>query len=111
MTYPLRKPKVAAGLTLALAASLALAACSSNSTSGPRTGVGSLDPDTKVSITWWTGQDDEAEQILEGLAKDYEADHPNVTVDVSAGAATTDDLLQKLQAGFAASSYPDISDT
>jgi multiple sugar transport system substrate-binding protein len=94
-----------------LAVAAALTACSTTGVRSdePRTTVGTLGSGTKVTITWWTGQADEGEQILEGLAKDYESQHPNVTIDVSSGAATTDDLLQKLQAGFAAGSYPDIS--
>ncbi len=33
----------------------------------------------------------------------------NVTINTSAGAATTDDLLTKLSAGFTSGTYPDIS--
>ena len=47
--------------------------------------------------------------LLNGLIKEYEADHPNVTIEASTGAAMTDDLLQKLQTGFASDTYPDIS--
>ena len=32
-----------------------------------------------------------------------------MTIDVSSGAPSTDDLLQKLSAGFAGGNYPDIS--
>ena len=35
--------------------------------------------------------------------------HPNVTVDLSPGASSTDQLLQKLSAGFAGGQYPDMS--
>ena len=47
--------------------------------------------------------------MLEDLAKEFEKAHPNVTIDVSSGAPTTDDLLQKLSATFASDNYPDIS--
>ena len=88
---------------------LVASACSSSTDTSGTTKVTTLDPDAKVTITWWTGQDADAEKLLEKLAGEYEADHPNVTIDASAGAATTDDLLQKLQTGFASGEYPDIS--
>ena len=86
-------------------ASLTLAACSGGSPQGAAT----FDPQAKTTITWWTGQADQAETILEGLAKDFEKLHPNVTVDISSGAPSTDELLQKLSAGFAGGTYPDVS--
>jgi multiple sugar transport system substrate-binding protein len=92
----------------AVAAVLLASACSSSTDTSGTTKVTTLG-DQKVTITWWTGQVEEAETLLEGLATEYENDHPNVTIDVSSGAATTDDLLQKLQTGFASGSYPDIS--
>ena len=99
-------------LTAALgaAALVVLAACSSSSddTSGS-TDVGEVDESEDVTITWWTGQEAEAQDLLDGLAAEYESDHPNVTIESSPGAATTDDLLQKLQTGFVSDTYPDIS--
>ncbi|WP_375387542.1 ABC transporter substrate-binding protein [uncultured Amnibacterium sp.] len=68
-----------------------------------------LDPKAKTTITWWTGQADQAETLLEGLAKDYQRQHPNLTITVSSGAPSTEDLLAKLSAGFAGGNYPDIS--
>lgn len=72
-------------------------------------GATELDPDADVTLTWWTGQSDQAEEILEGLAADFEELHPNVTIDISSGASSTEELLQKLSAGFAGNSYPNIS--
>ena len=72
-------------------------------------GSSTLDTTAKVKLTWWTGQADQAETILEKLAKQYEQEHPNVTIDVSSGAPSTDDLLQKLSASFAGGTYPDVS--
>ena len=68
-----------------------------------------LDPDADVTLTWWTGQSDEAEKLLEDLASEFEKDHPNVTIDISSGASSTEELLQKLSAGFASDTYPNIS--
>lgn len=67
------------------------------------------DPSAAVTLTWWTGQTEEAEKVAEKLADEYHAAHPNVTIKTSAGAPTTDDLLTKLSAGFTGGSYPDIS--
>jgi multiple sugar transport system substrate-binding protein len=95
--------------TAIVAAVATVGACSTPSDTSGTTDVRKLDPDQDVTITWWTGQTAEAEEILEGLAAEYEADHPNVTIEASSGGATTDDLLQKLQSGFASDTYPDIS--
>jgi multiple sugar transport system substrate-binding protein len=67
------------------------------------------DPNAAVTITWWTGQTETAEKTAEALGAEYHAAHPNVTVNVSPGAPTTDDLLTKLSAGFTGGSYPDVS--
>lgn len=88
---------------------LALAACTGSEDTSGSTAVGELDEDEEVTLTWWHGQNAEAAAILDGLVEEYETDHPNVTIEASNGAATTDELLQKLQAGFASDSYPDIT--
>jgi multiple sugar transport system substrate-binding protein len=84
-----------------------VAACSSSDSSGT-TEVETLDANEDVTISWWTGQTAEAQEILDGLRKEYESNHPNVSIEMTSGAGTTDDLLQKLQAGFASGKYPDI---
>lgn len=90
--------------TIAVAAVVVLAGC------GPARGnAGPVDPEADVTITWWTGQADEAQDILEELAADFQEEHPNVTIDVSSGAGTTDELLQKISAGFVGGTYPDVS--
>ena len=94
-------PVVTALVTLAMAG---LTACGSSGQ-----GVSNLDKDANVSLTLWTGQTENSEKILEGLAAEFEKAHPNVSIDVSSGASSTDDLLQKLSAGFVGNSYPDIS--
>ena len=92
---------------IALAAATTMAAAAlTGCTSG---GATELDTKADVTITWWTGQSDEAESILEGLAAEFEDAHPNVTVDISSGASSTEELLQKLSAGFASDTYPNIS--
>lgn len=94
----------ATALVVAVAAAGALTACSSGSKAATE-----FDPEADVTITYWTGQADEAQTILEGLAAEFEDLHPNVTIDISSGAPSTEDLLQKLSASFAGGTYPDIS--
>jgi multiple sugar transport system substrate-binding protein len=102
-TVPRRAARAAAAAVTALALAASLAGCSGSG------GSTTLDVDAKTTITWWTGQADEAQTILTGLAQDFEEEHPNVTVEVSSGAPSTEDLLQKLSASFAGGNYPDVS--
>lgn len=88
------------------AVSLALGGCTSTGGGG-----GKLDKNAPVTLTWWTGQAHEAESLLEKLAKEFHAAHPNVTINVSSGAPTTTDLLQKISAAFVSGDTPDISYT
>lgn len=100
-----------AAVAIAAATVLLTSACGQGS-SGPATKVVTIDdikPGTKVEITWWHGQTADAAKLLGGLAREYEKAHPGVTIKDSAGASTTDELLTKLQAGFASDTYPDIS--
>jgi multiple sugar transport system substrate-binding protein len=99
----LRRPVALVSVTVSIA--LALAGCGGSSKSGAT----KLDTAAPVTLTWWTGQAQEPEKLLETMAKDYHKAHPNVTINVSAGASTTDDLLQKLSATFASGKYPDLS--
>ncbi|WIB64676.1 extracellular solute-binding protein [Curtobacterium sp. MCBD17_040] len=99
----LRRGAVLGVATVAIAA--ALTGCASSTSSG------ALDTKAKVHLTVWSGQDDQAEQILQHLVSEFEQQHPNVSIDLSSGASSTDQLLQKLSASFAASTYPDVSYT
>ena len=81
----------AAGAAALLLTTALLASCSSGAQ-----GATTLDKDADVTLTWWTGQADQAQTILTGLAEEFEQEHPNVTIEVSSGAPSTEDLLQKL---------------
>ncbi|WP_425953389.1 ABC transporter substrate-binding protein [Xylanimonas sp. McL0601] len=95
----------------ALAAVAALAVVGGVTACGAGSGEGAtaLDTSAPVKLTWWTGQADDAHDLLKSLAADFTKAHPNVTIDVEPGASTTDELLQKMSAGFAGGDYPDIS--
>lgn len=94
--------RTAVALVAAAAAALALTACSGG-------GASTLDKDADVTLTWWTGQNDEALKLLKGLADEFHKEHPNVTIETTSGASSTEELLQKLSAGFASGKYPNIS--
>lgn len=93
----------------AVAGALLLTSCTSGPGAGGRDAAEGYDPAAAVTLTWWTGQTSAVEVVAEKLAAEYHAAHPNVTIDVSPGAPTADDLLVKLSAGFAGGNYPDIS--
>ena len=92
-------------VSIAATFALVLAGCGGGSGSGAK----KLDTTAPVTLTWWTGQTEDAENLLEQLAVEFHKAHPNVTINVSSGAPTTDDLLQKLSATFATGKYPDVS--
>ncbi|TBN57725.1 ABC transporter substrate-binding protein [Glaciihabitans arcticus] len=91
-------------LLAAAAAVIALSGCG-----GSSPGATTLDKNADVTITWWTGQDEAAHKTLESLAEEFEKEHPNVTIDLSPGASSTEELLQKMLASFSGYNYPDIS--
>jgi multiple sugar transport system substrate-binding protein len=62
-----------------------------------------------VRITMWHGQNDIAKKALDGLVKDFNASHPKIRVEASSGGVLADQMLQKITAGLAAGSYPDIA--
>lgn len=93
----------AGAMMLGVAVVAALAGC------GGQQGAKTLDKKANVSLTMWTGQDAAAEKLIEKLAAKFEKLHPNVSLSVSPGASSTEDLLQKLSASFAGGNYPDMS--
>ena len=88
----------AAGAAAVAVSMIALSACTSTEAPGASA---STDPNAAVTLTWWTGQSDAAEKLLEDLAAEFTKLHPNVTIKTSSGASSTEELLQKLSAGIA----------
>ena len=80
MTTRTRRLKALTAAATAIAATFAFTACTAATVPSPQA---SISPDAPVSLTFWTGQSDEAEKILEGLASEFEKLHPNVTIEVS----------------------------
>jgi multiple sugar transport system substrate-binding protein len=108
MTY-IRRGRLFRPMASGLGAVLLLSACMGGTSDSGKDAASGYDPKANVEITWWTGQPQEQEKVAEQLAAEYHTAHPNVTIKVSPGAPTTDDLLTKLSAGFTAGNYPDIS--
>src|SRR6478735_5414460 len=60
-----------------------------------------------TTITWWHNSNNEPGQgYYEQVAKDFEADHPGVKIEISAMAH--EDMVDKLAAGFQSGDIPDI---
>ena len=60
-----------------------------------------------TTITWWHNSNNEPGRgFYEQAAKDFEADHPGVTVEISAMAH--EDMVDKLEAAFQSGDIPDI---
>jgi len=60
-----------------------------------------------TTITWWHNSNNEPGRgFYEEAAKDFEADHPGVTVEISAMAH--EDMVDKLEAAFQSGDIPDI---
>lgn len=101
--HPSRRGVLRAGGGMALAA--AAGVTTSGCTAGADDGVAA---DGKVHIEMWHGQTDIAKKALEKLVADFEKSHPDIKVGLGGG-VLADAMLQKVTAGLAAGSYPDIA--
>ncbi|MER8012645.1 ABC transporter substrate-binding protein [Streptomyces sp. NPDC094149] len=99
--YPSRRGvlRVGGGLALAAAAGVTASGCTAGD------GVGA---DGKVTLEMWHGQTDTRKTALEELVASFERSHPKIRVTLSGG-VLADAMLQKVTAGLAAGSYPDIA--
>ena len=92
-----------------LGASVALlAACTGGTTDGdnPGTETGGGDGE-EVTLTWWhNSNSDPGKAYYEQVAADFEADNPNVTIEISALAH--EDMLTRLDAAFQTGDAPDV---
>jgi raffinose/stachyose/melibiose transport system substrate-binding protein len=70
-------------------------------------GGGSEDAGGDTTITWWHNSNNEPGRgYYEQVAKDFEADHPGVKIEISAMAH--EDMVDKLEAAFQSGDIPDI---
>ena len=78
---------------------LTFAACGSDDSSDESDGT--------TTITWWHNSNNEPGMgYYEQVAKDFEADHPGVKIEISAMAH--EDMVDKLDAAFQSGDIPDI---
>jgi multiple sugar transport system substrate-binding protein len=85
------------------ALTLALAGCSGSSGSSSGTSSGT------VTIQFWHAQTPPTQQVIEQLAKTFNASHPHIVVQASSGGTSTGDLLPKVTTAIAAGTAPDIA--
>jgi multiple sugar transport system substrate-binding protein len=107
VTFRTRFRSPFAKATLGLLVSVAIVAAATGCASSG--GTTKLDTKANVTLTMWSGQTESAEKILQKLVAKYEKLHPNVKINLSPGASSTEELLQKMSAAFAGNDYPDIS--
>jgi raffinose/stachyose/melibiose transport system substrate-binding protein len=89
---------------LALGAAVAMLATACSSGAGDEGSGGSGDGAT---LTWWHNSNtDPGKAYYEKVAKDFEASHPGVKIEISA--LQHEDMLTKLDAAFQAGDAPDI---
>lgn len=97
------RTRVTQALTLGTAAVL-LAACGTGSEG---TSSGETDSQDGSTITWWHNSNtDPGKAYYDEVAAQFEADHPGVTVEVSA--MQHEDMLTKLDAAFQGGDAPDV---
>ncbi|GAA3120622.1 ABC transporter substrate-binding protein [Kribbella aluminosa] len=86
----------------AAAAAGTLAACGKNDGQG-------AGADGVVTLDLWHGQVDLGKAAIDSLIAAFNQSHPKIKVVGGGGGVTADSMLQKVTAGLAAGSYPDIA--
>ncbi|GAA1607886.1 MULTISPECIES: ABC transporter substrate-binding protein [Kribbella] len=86
----------------AAAAAGTLAACGNNDDQG-------ADANGVVTLDLWHGQVDLGKAAIDSLIAAFNQSHPKIKVVGGGGGVTADSMLQKVTAGLAAGSYPDIA--
>lgn len=62
-----------------------------------------------VTVDLWHGQTDTGKKALDALIKRFNDTHPLIKVVGGGGGVTADSMLQKVTAGLAAGSFPDVA--
>src|ERR687890_19289 len=97
------RTKTRASALAVLSAGLLISATACGGGGSSSDGGGSSDK----TITWWHNSNNEpGKGFYEQVAKDFEADHPGVDVQVQAMAH--EDMVSKLQAAFQSGDVPDV---
>ena len=100
-------------LALAAAGAIALSACGTGGGTTPPpqsptgTGTATAPQQQDVALTWWhNSNSDPGKGYYEQVAKAFEADHPGVTIEISA--MQHEDMVTKLEAAWQSGDVPDI---
>lgn len=80
-----------------------LAACGKNDDDN------GVSADGVVTLDLWHGQVDTGKAAIDALINEFNSSHPKIKVVGGGGGVTADSMLQKVTAGLAADSYPDIA--
>src|SRR5689334_10202362 len=62
-----------------------------------------------VDVELWHGQVDTGKTAIDALINEFNRTHPAIRVNGGGGGVTADSMLQKVTAGLAAGSYPDVA--
>lgn len=89
-------------LSTTLLALLGTTGCSDSSDDG-------VGPDGVVVVDFWHGQTDTGKDAIDALINEFNRTHPLIRVEGGGGGVTPDSMLQKVTAGLASGSYPDIA--
>jgi multiple sugar transport system substrate-binding protein len=91
------------------ALTLALTGCAGSSGPSSTQSPSGASPTGTVTIQFWHAQTDVDAKAMQRLVSAFNASHPNIVVQASAGGTSTGDLLPKVTTAIAAGTYPDIA--
>jgi multiple sugar transport system substrate-binding protein len=92
-----------------LRAAAAVAAVGTLGACGKNDEAEGADADGVVTLDLWHGQVDLGKAAIDSLITAFNQSHPKIKVVGGGGGVTADSMLQKVTAGLAAGSYPDIA--
>ena len=101
----MKRTPIYRALALGVVVATALGACGSGGSGGATGSTGSTG--NAVTVTWWHNSNtDPGKAYYDQVAKDFEAKHPGVHIEVSA--MQHEDMLTKLDAAFQSGDAPDV---
>lgn len=105
----LARPALALSRRDVLRAAAAVAAAGTLGACGKNNDDAGAGPDGVVTLDLWHGQVDTGKVAIDALINEFNKTHPNIKVVGGGGGVTADSMLQKVTAGLAAGSFPDVA--